>query len=71
VPDYQTGHIKRDPDTGAVAIRSSFPTDPRLAKQAWLVATTNDGVRQAPTTEVQDWDDLHVVPEPVEESLTP
>lgn len=60
---YLTGHIKRDPGTGAVAIRTRFSDDPRLAKLAWSVTDTHEGVRNAPTTEVEGWDDLYV-PEP-------
>jgi hypothetical protein len=27
---------------------------------AWLVATTNIGARNAPTAEVEDWEDIHI-----------
>ena len=60
---YTVGHVKHDSATGAVAIRTRFPDDPRLAHLAWLVATTHTGSRNAPTTEVEEWEDL-VVPEP-------
>lgn len=62
---FDTGHIKRDPDTGAVAIRTIFPEDQgqQLANMAWLIGTPNIGARHAPTGDVELWDDLYV-PEP-------
>lgn len=64
---YETGHIKHDPETGQVALRTIFPEDqgPQLANMAWLVATKNTGARNANTAEVDGWDDLFVPP-PVE-----
>jgi hypothetical protein len=55
------GHVKRDPETGCVAIRTIFPEDqgPQLANMAWLVATPNQGARHATTAEVEGWDDLY------------
>lgn len=59
--DFQTGHVKRDPVTGAVAVRSIFPeTDAQFIAMAWLVATPNIGARNAPTAEVSEWEDLYV-----------
>lgn len=60
--DYQKGHIKRNPQTGEVALRTMFPADrtPRLAAMAWLVATPNVGARNCHTDEVEDWDDVFV-----------
>lgn len=59
---YKVGHVKRDPETKTIAIRTRFPDDPRLSHLAWLVATTHSGSRNAPTTEVETWEDL-VVPD--------
>lgn len=54
------GHVKRDPVTGAVAIRTHFDeSNPQLAPMAWLVATMNLGPRTCPSSEVADWDDLY------------
>lgn len=54
------GHVKRDPVSGAVAIRTPFDeTAPELANLAWVVATINTGTRNAPSSEVADWDDLY------------
>lgn len=54
------GHIKRDPATGAVAIRTAFDeSNPQLAHLAWLVATVNVGPRSATSAEVDGWDDLY------------
>jgi len=59
------GHIKRDPETGAVAIRTIFPeySSPQLAGMAWLIATPNVGARHTASDGVAGWDDLYV-PEP-------
>lgn len=58
--EYNQGHVKRDPDTGAVAIRTQFPEDiEQLRGMAWLVATFNLGARNAFTSEVESWDDLY------------
>lgn len=63
--NYNTGHVKHDPATGAVAIRTVLPEDnPQLAGRAWLIATAGSGVRSGPTTEVEDWIDLYTPPEP-------
>lgn len=61
--DYLTGHIKRDPVSSAVAIRTIFPeTEAHLIPMAWLVATTGTGARNATTVEVEGWDDLYTPP---------
>lgn len=60
--DYKTGHIKRDPATGAVAIRTEFPEVGNLAIHAWLVATTGSGAITKITAEVDQWDDLYKPP---------
>jgi hypothetical protein len=59
--EYVEGHVKRDPVSGAVAVRTQFPEDiEQLRGMAWLVATTNIGARNAPTAEVEDWEDIHI-----------
>ena len=62
---YDKGHIKRDPDTGAVAIRTMFPENQgqHLANMAWLIATPNMRARHSVTADIEACDDLHV-PEP-------
>lgn len=56
-----TGHIKRDPVTGSVAIRTHFDESvPQLAGMAWAISTVNIGPRSATSDEVADWDDLYV-----------
>ena len=63
--DYLTGHVKRNPDSGAVAVRSVLSEDnPQLLNMAWVVATPGSGSRTAPTTEVESWADLYTPPEP-------
>jgi len=64
--EYSEGHIKRDPSTGAVAIRTNQPESPPagtfVASQAWLVATTFTGAHYFPNEMVSGWDDLYVPP---------
>lgn len=59
---YEKCHVKRNPETGEVALRTQFPEDrtPRLAGMAWLVSTPNIGSRHAHTNEVESWDDLFI-----------
>ncbi len=68
--EYVTTDAKRDPQTGAIAVRTIFPEDqgPQLAGLAWLVATPNMGARNATTAEVEGWDDLPpwTAPEPAQ-----
>lgn len=60
---YQAGHTKRDPATGAVAVRTHFDeANPQLAPMAWLVSTIAMGPRHAPSTEVAGWDDIYTPP---------
>jgi hypothetical protein len=57
---YSPGHVKRDPATGSVAIRTQFDdTVEQLAAMAWLIATSNIGARNATTGQVESWDDLY------------
>ena len=57
---YTQGHVKRDPATGSVAIRTQFDdTVEQLAAMAWLIATSNIGARNATTGQVESWDDLY------------
>ena len=58
---YLTGHVKRNTETGAVAIRTHFDESiPQLARRAWQVATSDTGGRGAFTADVEDWDDLFI-----------
>ena len=58
--EYVSGHVKHDPATGSVAIRSIFPDDPVIANRAWLIASSSNGPRYAATSEVAEWVDLYV-----------
>lgn len=61
---YLEGHVKRDPATGAVALRTIFPDDGvGFGSQAWLLATANRGAVFLRTSDVEPWDDLFV-PDP-------
>lgn len=58
---YATGHVKRDPDTGAIAVRTVYDENvPQLARRAWQIATPNIGSRGGFTADVEGWDDLYV-----------
>lgn len=69
---YETGHVKRNSETGDVALRTIFPEDqgPQLANMAWLVATPNSGARHAGTPEIDSWTDLYT-PTTAEEPTPP
>ena len=57
---YETGHVKRNPADGSVAVRTVFPDDePALAGQAWLMATTGRGAHFARAEDVAGWDDIY------------
>ena len=57
----ETGTVKRNPETGDVALRTAFPEgqNSQLDAMAWLVATTTMGARHAASAEVESWDDLY------------
>lgn len=58
---YLAGHVKRNPETGAVAVRTSYPDDrPEFDRFQWQVATVNTGPRSVPTSDVEAWDDLFI-----------
>ena len=66
MPTYQPGHIKWNPETGEVALKTVFPEDqgPQLASLSWLIATKSMGSRSVTTDQVESWDDLYTPPEP-------
>lgn len=58
---YLQGHVKRNPDTGAVAVRSRFPDDrPEFERFQWSVASPVSGPKALGTSDVESWDDLFV-----------
>lgn len=61
---YNTGHVKRNAATGAVAIRTHFADDADFGHMAWLVATPNIGARHATNAEAEPWDDLYTPSSP-------
>lgn len=64
--DYLLGHVKRNPETGDIALRTIFPENStrQPIPMAWLIATKSSGARNAPTEQVDDWDDLYTPPTP-------
>lgn len=63
---YYVGHVKRNAETGDVALRTMFEEGQtvQLDNMAWLVATANIGARHTNTAEVDTWDDLYVAEQP-------
>ena len=64
---YRAGHVKHNPDTNEVALRTIFEDDlsnPQMARLAWLISNPTIGARNAFTTDVEAWADLFVPPEP-------
>lgn len=59
---YKTGHIKHNPATGEVAVRTIFHPD-LFPDLVWLVATTSSGGKNANVDYVEGWDDLYTPPE--------
>lgn len=62
---YFPGHVKRNPTTNEVALRTGFSEEtPQMAALAWCVATPAQGARTAATADVASWEDLYVAPPP-------
>lgn len=64
---YNTGHVKRNPDNGAVAIRTVFDPE-QFPHMVWLIATTGSGAQNASRSDIENveaWDDLYTPPEVV------
>jgi hypothetical protein len=60
---YLMGHVKHDPTTGSVAVRTRFDdTVPEQARRAWLIASPISGPRSTTPDEVADWPDLYTPP---------
>lgn len=60
---YRVGHIKHNPDDNETALRTIFeddPSNPQMARLAWLVSNPTIGARNAFTSEVEAWVDLYV-----------
>ena len=64
------GHVKRDPVTNRVALRTRFPED-EMPDMAWLVSTTNFGSKYVSSALVDGWDDLHEPPPRSAENVQP
>jgi len=54
---YLTGHIKHDPVTGSVAVRTQFPVED-FPDMEWLVASVGSGASNRPGLYVAAWEDL-------------
>jgi hypothetical protein len=66
---YRKGHIRRNPETGEIAIRTMFPEDQgsTLAGLAWIISSADNGARHSKTPEIEEdgWEDFWVPEEPV------
>lgn len=60
---YKAGHVKRDPATGHVVMRTIFSEEePLTADKAWLGVTQGRGPFFTKTEDVEGWEDLFVPP---------
>ena len=57
------GHVKHNPATNEVAIRTAFD-ETQFPGMVWLVSSTNMGARNARQDEVDAWADLYTPPPP-------
>lgn len=57
---YLQGHVKRNPETGAVAVRTRFDERPEFQNYQWAVSCPIGGPRSCTTGDVESWDDLYV-----------
>lgn len=57
--EYAPGHVKRDPATGRVALRTNFKAG-ELTESYWVVSACNSSATHAGTAAVEDWDDLYI-----------
>lgn len=58
--DFATGHVKRNPSTGDVALRTRYqPTNEKLESMLWLVSSSVTGVKYVGDDVVAAWDDLY------------
>lgn len=55
---YKVGHVKRDPETNSVAVRSIFHHD-LFPAMYWLVASVGSGGNYVAADHCNDWDDLY------------
>lgn len=68
---YRKNHVKHNPDTGEVAVRTAFDDeDPATADRAWTLSggdrPAGTGRAATATVEVAPWYDLIIPPEPGE-----
>lgn len=58
--DYKEGHVKRNPETGEVALRTHFADNADFVNMLWLVSNSVRGPYNVGTLAVDLWDDLFV-----------
>ena len=59
--DYETTHVKRNTETGDVAVRTIFDAT-MFPENVWLVATPGSGARTASADYVEGWEDIYTPP---------
>ena len=52
------GHVKRNPDTGDVALRTPFSTQD-FPDNSWIVIGVRSGAKTRPHSHVEGWDDIY------------
>lgn len=61
MPSYETGSVKYNPETKAVAVKTIFPDIPDFADRQWGVMTVNNGGHYASNENVAEWVDMVAV----------
>ena len=62
-PVIRTVHVKHNPTSGSVAVRTVFDAE-QFPNMVWLIATTGTGAQNASNADVAGWADLFTPPEP-------
>ena len=58
--EYATGHVKRNPENGAIALRTHFPDNSDFTNLLWLTSNVIHGPSNCGTAAVEDWEDIYV-----------
>lgn len=61
---YAEGHVKRNPESGEVAVRTMFPVgeNPQEQLMEWWCMSITNAPRSTWTIEVDGWENLYVPP---------
>lgn len=70
--EYYPGHVKREPQSGAIALRTTHPEPvagqeiPLGGHPTWMVMSMFSGPMNMRTEMVEAWDDIYVAGPPSE-----